>query len=98
MSEKLFERARKIGSHIQAPSLTVLLRDMIKEIERLNEVERQRDQLLAALRNALAALESYAAQEEREWGVGRDMEGLEICGDLPACIINARAAIAAAEG
>lgn len=53
MSEKLFERARKIGGHIQAPSLTVLLRDMIKEIERLNEVERQRDQLLAALKWAI---------------------------------------------
>lgn len=52
MSEKLFERARKIGGHIQTPSLTVLLRDMIKEIERLNEVERQRDQLLAALKEA----------------------------------------------
>lgn len=64
----------------------------------LAELKRQRDQLLAALKNALSALENYVALEEREWGVGRSMEELERCDELPACVVSARAAIAAAEG
>jgi hypothetical protein len=52
------------------------------------------DELVEALRNALARMESDIEQIEGEWGVGRDLKTLEATGGLSEEIIKTRQILA----
>lgn len=55
-------------------------------------------ELLEALQGALLLIEEQVMKLEWEFGECREIEAIEKDGDLPAAVINARAAIAKATG
>lgn len=71
----------------------------VKELAtRYNANLRQRDELLARLRNLLKRAEESEVLLDREHGSARSLQELEDAGRLPAEILNARAAIAKVAG
>lgn len=53
------------------------------------------DDIRAALSASVEQIEHDALKIEMEWGMGRNLYGMEIDGDLPPALLQARAALAA---
>lgn len=53
------------------------------------------DDIRSALSAAVEQIEDDALRIEMEWGTGRNLYGMEIDGDLPPALLQARAALAA---